>query len=94
MGVFNLEKRRLRGDLPSLYSNLKGGCSQVEVCLFSQVKSNRMRGNGLKLQKGRFKFNTGTFFHEMGCKALELADQGTGGVTIPAIVQKACGCGT
>ena len=53
LGLFSLEKKRLQGDLIAAFQ--KGAYRKAGEGLFIGASSNRMKGNGFKLEEGGFR---------------------------------------
>lgn len=77
LGIFNLGKRRLIGDLINIYKYLKGGYQEDDDRLFSMVSRARMRNKSHKLK--------------LYCRALKLAAQGGYGIFLSGAIQNSPG---
>lgn len=65
LGLFSLQKRRLKGHLLAVYSCLLGECIEDGSRLFLEVYDEKTKGNRHKLQHGKFWLNTRTHFSTM-----------------------------
>ena len=55
LGLFNLEKRRLQGELIAAFQYLNGAYRKEVDRPFSRVHSDRTRTNAFKLKEGTFR---------------------------------------
>ena len=67
LGLFSLEKRRLRGDLIHVYKYVKGECCEDGARLFSVMASKRTRGDWLQMKHITFHPSPGKHFFTVGC---------------------------
>ena len=63
--LFDLEKRRLQGDLVAAFHYLKGAYRKDGENIYSRVCCDRTRNNGFKLREGRFRLDIGKKFFTM-----------------------------
>jgi len=92
LGLFSLEKRKLKEDLITVYTYLKEWRKENEARLFSVVASARTRGNGHTLKHRRFPLNIRKrFFTVRVTEYRHKLPREVVGVSLFGNIQKLCG---
>jgi len=88
LGLFSLEKRRLKGNLINVCKYLQRGCKGNRARLFSVVPSGRARGNGHKMKHSRFCLNISKhFFYNEGKRVLAQVAHRCCGLSTPGCAE-------
>ena len=66
LGLFSLEKKGFQGDLTVAFQYLNGAKWKTGMGLFIKARSDRMRGNGFKLEESRFRLDIRKKFFTVG----------------------------
>ena len=80
LGLFSLERRRLKGDLIEVYKIMRGMDKWIVRSFFPRVEESITRGHRFKVRGARFKGDVqGKYFYTEGSGCLELAAGGGSG---------------
>jgi len=92
-GLFTLEKRRLSGNLITVFQNLKGNCKEDGNSLFTRSYNEKTQAMDTSCTRRGFIMNKKGIFYSENNHSMEQLPQGCGRVPIAGGFQDAIGQG-